>query len=243
MKLCECGCGNPVVRKTARFLSGHNRRGMKNSEEQNRKIGKANSKPKVKKSCETCGKVFHVKQYRKDSARFCSLSCRSKGCFDKIKGAGFGCRCGHTPWNKGKKLPYLKLDHAFKKGHTPWNKGLFDEKARVRRKVCGAIGCAVRKMARGEKNGRKWQELVGWGFDEFRSHMESQFVDGMTWENYGYFWHIDHIIPISAFNIVGVDCIDFKRCWALSNLQPLRVTENLSKRDSLEVPFQPSLGI
>ena len=34
---------------------------------------------------------------------------------------------------------------------------------------------------------------------------------------------------------------DFKRCWALSNLQPLWMSENRSKNDKLEKPFQPSL--
>jgi len=32
----------------------------------------------VEKSCKQCGKVFYVKNYRKDTARFCSRSCSAK---------------------------------------------------------------------------------------------------------------------------------------------------------------------
>ena len=35
--------------------------------------------------------------------------------------------------------------------------------------------------------------------------------------------------------------IDFKRCWALKNLQPLEAKENLRKQAKLDKPFQPSL--
>lgn len=75
-------------------------------------------------------------------------------------------------------------------------------------------------------------------------HLERQFLPGMTWENHGRFgWHIDHIIPLSAFNFETPDHIDFKRAWALSNLQPLWWQDNLKKRAKIEGAFQPSLAI
>jgi len=42
---------------------------------------------------------------------------------------------------------------------------------------------------------------------------------------------------------VFVDDIDFKRCWELSNLQPLWANENRIKRCKLKKPFQPSLSL
>jgi hypothetical protein len=96
----------------------------------------------------------------------------------------------------------------------------------------------------GSKAGRKWETLVGYTVDDLMSHLEKQFAPGMTWGNYGRGgWHIDHKIPRSAFNYNTPDDIDFKRCWALENLQPLWEKENISKGAKLERPFQPSLAL
>jgi hypothetical protein len=64
----------------------------------------------------------------------------------------------------------------------------------------------------------------------------------MTWGNYGQ-WHVDHKIPISAFNYETPDDIDFKRCWALKNLRPMWAKENISKGAKLDKPFQPALAL
>lgn len=94
----------------------------------------------------------------------------------------------------------------------------------------------------GSKNGRKWEGLVGYSTQELKKHLEKQFIPGMTWENYGE-WHIDHIIPVSAFNFSKPEDIDFKRCWALKNLRPLWASDNISKNDRLDRHFQPSLQL
>lgn len=39
------------------------------------------------------------------------------------------------------------------------------------------------------------KEYLGCTIDEYKAHIESQFKDGMTWENYGE-WEIDHTVPI-----------------------------------------------
>jgi hypothetical protein len=58
------------------------------------------------------------------------------------------------------------------------------------------------------------------------NHIESQFVEGMNWENYGTEWHIDHKRPISSFNILNI-C----KAWELKNLQPLWADLNCSKQN------------
>lgn len=94
----------------------------------------------------------------------------------------------------------------------------------------------------GKKAGRSTFNLLGYTRDQLVAHIEKQLQTGMTWENYGE-WHIDHIIPLKAFNFENPDDLDFRRAWSLNNLRPLWAAENQRKRAKLEVPFQPSLLI
>lgn len=112
-------------------------------------------------------------------------------------------------------------------------------------KISSAIRTAIRSEIRfGSKGGRRTFDLLGYTPDDLRSHLEKLFQPGMTWENYGRGgWHIDHRIPLSAHNYETPDCPDFKRAWALTNLQPLWERDNLSKGAKLDVPFQPTLAI
>lgn len=60
-------------------------------------------------------------------------------------------------------------------------------------------------------------------------------VDGMSWENYGRIWHIDHVRPVSWFDFQcdNIEAV-IKECWRLSNLQPLFVRDNLMKSNKYE---------
>ena len=86
------------------------------------------------------------------------------------------------------------------------------------------------------KNGRHWEDLTGYTLEILKQHLEKQFSDGMAWENYGKNgWEVDHKIPISLFNIDGINSKGFKKAWALENLQPMWQKDNASKRDKLFV--------
>ena len=68
-------------------------------------------------------------------------------------------------------------------------------------------------------------EYLGCTIDEFKEHIEKQFIEGMTWENHGE-WHIDHIIPIKYENPTLEETIE-RLHW--TNTQPLWATENIAK--------------
>ena len=72
-------------------------------------------------------------------------------------------------------------------------------------------------------------DLLDYSIKELMIHLEKRFRDGMNWDNYGPYWHIDHIKPVSHFKFKSKNDFEFKECWALSNLQPLLKSENLSK--------------
>jgi predicted nucleic acid-binding Zn-ribbon protein len=109
-------------------------------------------------------------------------------------------------------------------------------------KLNHSISSGVNQCLRGSKSGRHWETLVGYTVDQLKQRLEKQFQLGMTWENYG-LWHIDHIIPLSAHNFQSPEDIDFKRAWALKNLQPMWAKENIKKSNKLTKPFQPSLTL
>ena len=80
-----------------------------------------------------------------------------------------------------------------------------------------------------DKNKQSWLDIVNYNIEELKVHLENKFRDGMTWENYGKHWHIDHIKPVSHFKFTSKFDQEFKECWQLTNLQPLLAKENLSK--------------
>lgn len=58
-------------------------------------------------------------------------------------------------------------------------------------------------------------------------YIESKFDENMTWDNYGSYWHIDHIKPLSAFDLT--DDKQFLEACHYTNLQPLEARENIRK--------------
>jgi hypothetical protein len=104
------------------------------------------------------------------------------------------------------------------------------------------VGCLMRNgIEKKSKRNVRWSKLTGYTIKQLIEHIEKQFCSEMSWDNYGSYWQIDHKIPISAFNFNTPDDIDFKKCWALGNLQPMVSNDNLLKRNKLDKPFQPSL--
>jgi hypothetical protein len=78
-----------------------------------------------------------------------------------------------------------------------------------------------------QKNGHYF-EVLGYSPDELIIHLENQFKEGMTWDNYGE-WHVDHIKAIASYDIQEIGDSEFMECWSLENLQPLWGEENIRK--------------
>ena len=85
-------------------------------------------------------------------------------------------------------------------------------------------------------------ELVGCNPQELRTHLESQFLPGMNWSNYGRNgWHIDHKIPASKFILTNPE--HQKRCYHYTNLQPLWAADNLRKSNKILPEFAASFPL
>ena len=61
--------------------------------------------------------------------------------------------------------------------------------------------------------------------------LEAKFESGMTWENYGSAWHVDHIIPCAAFDLTKPR--ELRKCFHYHNLRPCWAEENRRKSDKV----------
>ena len=68
--------------------------------------------------------------------------------------------------------------------------------------------------------------------EELITHLELQFKDDMSWDNYGV-WHVDHMLPITSFDIREMGDEEFMKCWSLDNLQPMWGEENIRKSNKI----------
>jgi hypothetical protein len=66
----------------------------------------------------------------------------------------------------------------------------------------------------------------------FKQWIESQFNENMNWENYGKYWHIDHINPCCMFDLTKDK--DQKESFHWSNLRPLEIIDNQKKTNKLD---------
>lgn len=99
------------------------------------------------------------------------------------------------------------------------------------------ISTYLRTSLNGQKHGRHWENLLGYTLQDLTFHLESKFDDKMTWDNYGSYWHIDHIVGIANFNYSSYEDEAFKKCWSLQNLQPLYGPDNCSKGDIISEEY------
>ena len=82
-----------------------------------------------------------------------------------------------------------------------------------------------------KKNGHYF-DILKYTPEQLINHLEKQFSDEMTWDNYGD-WHVDHKHPISLYNIKEIGDNEFMKCWSLDNLQPMWGVDNIKKSNKL----------
>lgn len=115
------------------------------------------------------------------------------------------------------KIKQNKREWEYKNRNNP----VFKIKRNLRRRIHHALN--------GANKSNNTIELLGCSVDEFKIHLESQFQDGMTWENYGRSgWHIDHIKPCHTFDLTNPQ--HQKECFHYTNQRPLWAKDNLSRQ-------------
>jgi hypothetical protein len=87
----------------------------------------------------------------------------------------------------------------------------------------------INQFYRGLGKSKRTTELLGCTWQELMLHLERQFVDGMSRDNYG-LWHIDHIIPLASAKTIE----ESEKLCHYTNLQPLWAEDNRIKSDKLD---------
>lgn len=106
------------------------------------------------------------------------------------------------------------------------------------------IGSDIWHALRDKKYSTRWQKLVGYSTKDLIKHLESQFDEKMSWDNYGSYWSIDHKKPRSLFRFNSHKDKEFIECWSLNNLQPMEKIANIIKGKKYDgIAFAPSQNI
>jgi len=144
---------------------------------------------------------------------------------------------------KNKKRYYANQEECQAKARDRYNKSNPDLRRIVKNKYyhkkrkndpCDKIRRNLSRRIRDfiKKDNTTTKDLLGCSFEEFREYLESLFLNGMSWENYGvHGWHIDHIIPCDSFELSNPE--QAERCFHFSNLQPLWAKDNIKKSNKI----------
>lgn len=176
------------------------------------------------KTCSKCNTEkplieFHKNKARKDGVATYCKKCTSEYCqtpqkkqYEKNRNKK---RCKTEQYKSYQSKYQVKVN--YKKYHTD---PLFRLKTNMRNSIKKYVS----------RKSIPTQSIVGCSWEELKQHIESQFSDGMTWDNHSQFgWHIDHKIPLSS---AKTD----EELYVLNhytNLQPLWWRDNLSKSDKI----------
>jgi hypothetical protein len=162
--------------------------------------------------CKPCKSIID-KEYRDDPIRRQDLLDKKSRYYHKVKNDDW-----YKDYYKNKVRDYKKETAALKsKPHRVL-------KSRLRKMTCHAFN-------RGNnpgwvKKNNKTEVLLGADFFTVKEFLERQFLKGMTWDNYGEVWNIDHIIPL---DIAGEDVELINKLCYYQNLSPIYCKDNFRK--------------
>lgn len=137
--------------------------------------------------------------------------------------------------NKGKiKAQRLARYYANKDAHLEYHRKYMNDrnKADVNFRLAGNLRHRIYAAIVGNKKGGSAVRDLGISVEGLKLHLESMFKEGMTWENYGPLWHVDHIIPLISFDLE--DRTQFLAASHYTNLQPLWAEDNYEKGAKLD---------
>lgn len=172
---------------------------------------------------------FRVCKYRNGSPylKSCCIECERSNSLKYAK--------THKNERKEYSKQYLISNPNYIKNYKCKNKEIIRKKERDRRKqdicfklrknVSRAINHTINKNFSNKKS--SIMQFLPYSMKDLKEHLQNQFDQHMSWNNYGTYWQIDHIIPQSDLPFSLMSEENFKICWDLKNLRPLNRIQNM----------------
>jgi hypothetical protein len=132
------------------------------------------------------------------------------------------------------------------KKHLKWRKSNPDKCRAARRKqaakpinrIISNVRKRLRDVMRGKRNALN---VVGCTRKQLQEHLQSQFTKQIHWNNYGTYWHVDHIVPVSHFDLTNPEHV--KLVHHYTNLRPMEAAANMMRGNKIEQPIQIHLPL
>jgi len=176
--------------------------------------------------CKECG-IEHSGNFS-HVQRFCSKTCRFKNQNKRDYVAEQKNKWLINNSEKRKKISIESKKRNWSKPSNVKKRNEYSQKFEIRLK--NALRSRIKISLKSNPKKSRTHELLGCSIQELKNYIEKQFLNGMSWENWGQFgWHLDHIKPLSSAK-------NLEEMYSLchyTNLQPLWWWDNLSKSDKI----------
>ena len=192
------------------------------------------------KCCTECKQSKALTEFHKDSQARNGLRSQCKECmkarnrmyYKKNREKCYALCLKYKQNNREKCCAWTKKYRQF-----PENRKRRNARMRERRKkdpqfkLSAYLRNRLQKALKGNSKSASTMTLLGCSFTHLQKHLEKQFLPGMSWVNHGPVWHIDHMMPLSFFDLTKPE--EQRKACHYTNLQPMWAKENMSKQDKV----------
>lgn len=199
------------------------------------------------KKCIICNKEKNFKEFFKDKSSKDGLKYKCKSCIkqyreiynleNKEKTKIYNSK-NNEIIKKQKKEYYVNNKTEHKLRGYEWKKEnkekvrLYEKKYKEKNKIWfqikNSISCRLwSSLKNNSKKSHKTEKYLGCNINEYKQYLESLFLPEFTWDNYGKIWEIDHIKPLSKFNLIKEE--EQFSAFNYKNTQPLFKTTEIAE--------------
>lgn len=159
-----------------------------------------------KKRCSKCGEIKSIDDFNKSKNAKDGHICYCKPCWSTIQ---------------KERAPSMRV-----KKNEQSNRRYREN---INHRLAHGMRNRTRQALRNHVKAGKTLEMLGCSIDVLKAYLEERFVEGMTWDNYGSMWELDHIRPCASFDLVDPE--QQRVCFHYTNLQPMKGIDNRRKGD------------